>query len=143
MNKRIPFRACLLLLSLLVFDVAVFTGCNRTLAPEGVYKGDDALYHADNSIVTGKRLLDTFVTWEKDNRVLLWQADQGVKKAADHVRANAKDWVKSAIALREAYALNPTPEKRDALQTTLNILDAAINQALVYFSKFSPDKLKL
>lgn len=118
------------------------SGCNQTLAPSGAYSGDAVQYHADNSIVTGKKLLDDFVEWEQHNRTLLWQADPGIKKAADNVRANAKAWVKSTIALNEAYRLSPTPEKKDALQTSLNILDAAISQSLVYFTKYGPGSSK-
>lgn len=116
------------------------SGCHRNLSPDGVYKGDQFLYETDNAISHTKKLLNDFVGWEKNNRLLLWQADKGIKKAADHVRANAKKWVKSAINLREAYALNPSPENRSALQTTLNILEAALNEAVAYQTKYDPDK---
>ena len=101
-----------------------------TLAPGGAYK-DKVLYNADLTITTSYDVLHTFVIWEQNNRPVL-HAFPEVTKAADYVRANARQWLSSAIALRETYAANPTSENLAGLNKALNVLRTAMTEATKY-----------
>lgn len=101
-----------------------------TLAPGGAYK-DKTLYDADVAITTGYDVLHNFVTWEYQNRGAL-KTFPDITKAADNVRANARTWISSAIALREAYAANPIKDNADKLQASIDIIRAAMTEATKY-----------
>lgn len=120
----------------LVSSSVVLTGCG-TLDPGGSYKGDEILYRADVAITTSYNVLHTFVQFEYENRALLASQPE-VKKAADNVRLHAKEWITSAIALREAYAANPTPENRKSLETAISVLRTALNEATKYLIQNQP-----
>jgi hypothetical protein len=80
-----------------------FAGCNTTLDPAGVYKGDKVLYEADNTIVTSHDLLQDFVNWEANNRTVLQKVSPEIQKFADTIVAQGPMWFSSAAALRDAY----------------------------------------
>jgi len=92
---------------------------------------DRVLYDADFAIATSYSTIRNFVKWELDNRAAL-ASTPGVKKAADRLRAGAKEWFKSAVAVRDAYAANPTAENRSALQKALDVLQQAVLEANRY-----------
>jgi|GEM_PF-1953429 hypothetical protein len=92
---------------------------------------DRVLYDADFAIATAYDGLHAFVKWEYDNRQALSGTPE-IKQAADKIRAGASDWFKSAIAVRDSYAGNPTTETRSALQKALDTLQAAIAEANRY-----------
>jgi hypothetical protein len=119
-------------LALALFVAFAAPGC-RTLSPDGPYAGDEILYSADETIVASYDLLHTFVKWEYENRAALASKPE-IKRAADHVRANAQQWIASAIALREAYALSPTAESRRSLKGALAVLRAALTEAVKYMA---------
>jgi len=117
---------CIAVLALLIF------GC-RPLAPEGVYKGDTVLYGADKTITESYDILHAFVSWEFQNRQALAGTPE-IRKTADAIRSNASKWIDSAIALREAYAANPTDANRTALTHSLAVLREALVQAQRYLA---------
>ena len=92
---------------------------------------DRVLYDADFAIATAYDSLHAFVTWEYENRAAL-AATPEIKKAADKIRAGAPGWFKSAIAVRDSYSANPTPETRTALQRALDTFQSAIAEANRY-----------
>lgn len=106
-----------------------------TLAPGGAYK-DKTLYDADMAITTGYDVLHNFVTWEYQNRAAL-QTFPAITQAADNVRANARTWISSAIALREAYAANPIKDNADKLQAAIDIIRSAMTEATKYLVQTS------
>jgi hypothetical protein len=106
----------------------------RQLNPSGVYKGDDILYRADLTITTSYQVMHTFVKWEYENRVVVAKWPE-IKHSADVVRLNAKQWLGTAIALRQTYSANPTAENRTSLETALAVLQTAMNQATAYMLK--------
>jgi hypothetical protein len=116
--------------------VLLSPGCG-TLSSDGPYAGDQILYTADQTIVSSYDLLHTFVSWEYQNRAAL-SGQPEIKRAADHVRANAQQWIASAIALREAYAIAPTAETRKSLQNALVVLRAALAEAVRYMATAPP-----
>ncbi len=109
-----------------------FAACG-TLEKTGPYQGDDVLYRADVTITTSYQALHGFVTWEYENRAALAGQPQ-IRHAADQVRQNAEKWTNSAIALREAYAANPTPETKASLVKALGVLQAAMSEATKYLT---------
>lgn len=122
----------LILLSFLCL-MASIAGC-RHLDPAGVYQGDAVLYHAELATPTAYELLHTFVSWEKQNRVALAKRP-AIRKHADYVRANAKQWFNTANALHDACKANPTQVNKDALTTALGVLEVALIEANGYMLK--------
>lgn len=126
-------------LKLLLFAVisAFFvlqTGCasKGDLDKTGVYQGDSFAYNADKTITESYAAFDAFVKWEYAHRAVLSRWPE-IKKAADNVRANSKDWIDGAITIRETYRSFPTEENRKSLQGALTILRAALAQAAAYY----------
>lgn len=107
-------------------------GCNATLEKDGVYQGDNILYQAEKATTTAYKTFDSFLRWEQTYRATL---PVEVSRAADVIRLNAKKWIDSAIALRDAYAANPTAENRRKLDVALNVIDAALAEATRYLAK--------
>lgn len=118
-----------------IAGVFAIQGCkSRNLDPAGVYQSDKVLYDADKTIVESYEVLHAFVKFEHDNRVALAGSPE-VTKAADKVRENAQQWVRSAINLRDAYAKSPTPENRSKLDDAIRILRQAIAEASSYIKQ--------
>lgn len=125
----------MLCLALLISVVAVgCDGCAKKLDPAGTYQGDKTLYNADRTIAESYDVMHSFVKFEYDNRAAL-QGSPEIGKAADNIRANAQRWIKSAIALRDAYATSPTPEGRSKLDDAIRVLRQAITEAGAYMAK--------
>ncbi len=121
------------LLIILALGLAGLSGCATKIDPAGAYHGDTILYNADNVITSAYDVLHTFVKWEADNRTALSELPE-VTKAADYVRDHARSWISTAIALREAYAKNPTPENRTSLQSAIVVLQSAMTEATKYLA---------
>lgn len=120
------------LLSLAVLLVAIPAGCgNSTLAPAGVYQGDQTLYAAEKAITTTYKSFETFVKWENDFRSVL---PVEVSRSADTIRLNGKKWIDTASALRDAYVRTPKVENKDKLQLSLNLIDTALSEATKYMA---------
>lgn len=121
----------------IILLLALLSGCatrlENTILKPSPYGGDAFLYRADQIIVLSYSELDEFVKWEKNFRPLI--NDPKVKAAADNVRTNARQWVSSAIALREAYAKVPDANVQDDLYKILDIITEAINQSFVYMAQ--------
>ena len=85
--------------------VGFIIGCTSTqLDPAGVYAGKAFLYSVDTSLANAKDDLNTFVTWEWQNRSLLESNKlQSVTVAADTIRNNAPLWFAIANASRNTY----------------------------------------
>jgi hypothetical protein len=92
---------------------------------------DRVLYNADFAIATAYDALHGFVTFEFQNRAALTNTP-AIKQAADKIRAGAPNWFASAVAVRDAYAGNPSVENRTALQKALDTLQSAIVEANRY-----------
>lgn len=120
------------ILPLFAFLLMFVVSCGH-LASDGPYKGDKFLYETDNTIVTSFEMLHSFVSWEYSNRTIL-AGHPEIKASADVVRKNAKRWRDSAIALRKAYAANPTQENKDALTTSIKVIQTALTEATSYIA---------
>jgi hypothetical protein len=114
------------------FIAMLLVGCG-TLAPEGPYAGDKTLYAADEAISLSYEVIHSFVLWEFQNREAL-KSQPEIKQKADQLRQNAPGWFATSMALRDAYADNPTDGTRDALQRTLGVLRAATLEATKYLA---------
>ncbi len=106
--------------------------CQHKLDPAGVYKGDSILWDADGVIANGHDVLQGFVTWEEDNRATLAKVSPEIKKLADRIVEQGPSWFSSALALRDAYAADPSKPNKDALTTGIAVLKAAISEAQHY-----------
>ena len=130
--KPNPMKKCLLLLGALC--LLATSGCQHALAPTGVYQGDAALYQSELAITTSYEVIHTFVTWEHDNRAALAKWPE-IKRAADTMRAGAKQWVTSAHALHDAYRTDPSAPNKAALTKALDLLRTALTQAAGYMAQ--------
>ncbi len=146
MKRYLPLPVCLLLIyGALLIGFVGCQGCG-TLAPgtpdkPSPYGGVDAtgamktpdrmLYDADFAIATAYDALHGFVTFELQNRAAL-AGTPAIKEAADKIRAGSPKWFASAVAVRDAYAGNPSAENRTALQKALDVLAQAIVEANRY-----------
>lgn len=126
-------KKLLLVLALIPVLVLGLTAC-KPLDPAGVYHGDQVLHSSELTITTSYEVIHAYVTWEKDNRAALARWPE-IKQSADAMRKNAKQWFATANALHDAYAANPTPENRDALNTAIAVLRAALNEAAGYMAQ--------
>lgn len=113
--------------------VVATSGC-RTLAPGGVYQGDKYLEESELAITTSYDLLHTYVTWEYQNRAALSKWPE-IKKSADNIRANSKQWFASAHNLHDAYAANKSEANRTALNTVIGVLRSALTEASKYMAQ--------
>ena len=108
-----------------------------TLAPGGAYQ-DITLYRADAVITTAYTTLHQFVTFEYENRAALAAVSPAIKTSADNVRAHARDWIASAIALRDSYAANPMTDTQSKLNAAVAILSTAMTEATKYLNAGVP-----
>jgi hypothetical protein len=125
----------LLVVALMVALAAPFWmgGCtNQQLEPQGVYQSL-AVYNAERTIVNSYLLMDNFLEWEHSNRASLAAVPE-IKQVADHIRANGQQWIETAIALNEAYKIDPSETNRTALEGALEVIDAALLEAVKYMS---------
>lgn len=122
-----------LVLALCLIPLLSFTAC-RSLAPGGPYQGDAYLYHAELTITTSYDVIKTFVKWEQANREVLAKWPE-VRTVADALRKDAPDWFRTAHALRDAYASDPTDPNRTNLEAILALLRSAISEAGFWMSK--------
>lgn len=114
-----------------------FTGCSSTqLAPGGAYT-DTTLYAVDQTIVTSKAVVDTFLSWEKSNRPALVKYPQ-ITAYANSLRDQYEGWNTSALALRDAYKANPTSDGLSKLNAALAILRSALTEATKYLAQPTP-----
>lgn len=121
----------LLLAGVLALASLGMTGCKSKLEEGGAYNGNRLLYSADQTIVSSYSVFDAFVKFEYANRDALDDKPE-VKRAADYIRANSKNWVTSAIALRDAYALQPDASHASALKSALAVLETELGEASRY-----------
>jgi hypothetical protein len=128
----------LLLFAVITAFFTIHSGCasKGDLDPTGVYQGDALAYNADKVITESYASFDVFVKWEFTHRAALSKWPE-IRRAADDVRANAKIWIDSAIAIREAYRIAPTEENRKSLQASLAIIRGALAAASAYYSATS------
>ncbi len=123
----------LLLICTLLMVTMSFTGCNTTLDQAGVYQGDTVLYQADKSIRAAYDTMHKLVTWEMEHREVL--ADYpAISEGTDQIRDYAKKSIKTAIALRKAYKLEPNSVNKDRLTSGLDVLQTALDQANKYLA---------
>lgn len=117
-----------------VLIVLCLLGCQRTLAPDGAYQGDKALYEAENALVTTHDLLQLFVTWEKDNRESLASIPE-IRKLADRIVDEGPRWFTSANALIEAYKADPSDANKAKMQLSIDLIRAVVREASRYIAE--------
>lgn len=122
------------LLAALVFGLVGCEGCKTSVAPEGVYKGDNYLYQSELAINTAYTVLHTYVSWENDNREVLSNHPE-IKNSADTIRTHAKEWFKTARAAHDVYKVNPTDANKKAFELTMSAIRSALAEALNYMTE--------
>lgn len=104
----------------------VITGCNRTLAPEGVYAGDKVSYDTDLAVSASKNIIQSFLNFELQNRAFLAQSYPQVTQYADKLRTDGKAALQSAAVASKAYHDNPTAQNKAAFDKAMAAVDALV-----------------
>jgi hypothetical protein len=125
------FFVSILLTVAMLATAALPTGCATRLSEDGVYQGDTFLYGAERTITSAYKSFDAFLFWEQTYRNTL---PPEVSRAADVIRLNAKKWIDSAHAFRDAYAANPSGQNRDNLKLSLDLIDTALREVASYYA---------
>jgi hypothetical protein len=120
--------------AMMLLPMLLLLGCQTNLVPDGIYDGDVALYRAESTIVSSYELMDNFLLWEYENRASMASMPE-VKEAADVIRANGEEWIDTAIALVEAYKLNPTKENQINLNQAVAVIQTALTEAAKYMNQ--------
>jgi len=102
-------------------------GCSTTrdLDPAGVYAGDRPLYEADRAILEAKDAFGMILEWAARNAGYI-ASDESAAEFVASVRDNRKQWLRDAIAARDAYELIRGPEQLSTLDGKLAILTRAL-----------------
>ncbi len=116
----------------------VSVGC-RGLAPSGVYQGDAVLHNSELAIASSYDVIHAFLKFEQENRAALAAVPE-IKRSADAIRLNAKQWFASAHALHDAYKLSPTTANKTALESSLAVLRAALAEATAHMTTVAQPK---
>lgn len=112
------------------------SACATRLDRAGPYHGDEILFRAHQSTTTGYELLRDFVRWEKSNREAFNTVPE-VGRVANEIRLHGKDWVRSSIALADAYKANPNEQTKTALSASLDVIQTAISQVLLTWKTYA------
>lgn len=111
----------------------LFVGC------AAVQEGHDpVVVHAERTTALALEVFSTFDTWEFENRSVL-AATPEIRKAADLIRSNAPNWLRTARAVTEAYKQNRTEEAKLNLDMALAVLRAGIVEAQRYLAPPLPE----
>jgi len=132
--KNLTGKLLAALFGLCLLTICATTQCGcRSLAPDGVYHGDTLRASAEATIVTSYDLVNTFLTWEFENRALL-AGTPGVSAAANRMRVDFPKWYRSANALLDVYALAPSSDTQAQLTKALALLRTALVEAAGYMT---------
>ncbi len=102
-------------------------GCG-TLAPDGAYAGDKALYVADTTEVAAYTAVHAFVSFEYENRAAL-AAHPEIKATADQIRLHAPQWFTNYDQARATYLAVRSPDALAALTAALAPIKAGVTQS--------------
>lgn len=120
------------LLAPLALVVAV--GCSGGC---GVFKGaaiaegaDPVVVHAERTQTYALETFDTFLAWERENRLLLHNPE--VKAAADNIRVHYREWDDNLSSAIKAYKVTRSKENADKLDIALAVVSNALEIARRY-----------
>lgn len=116
-----------LLLTCVVFTACGPQGCQRTLAPDGVYQSDNFVFESEKTITDLHGTFQTFINWEAKNRAALAQWPE-IRKTADTIYNDAPRYFQSASNLLEIYKKSPTKDNRDKANAALVVLKGLLSE---------------
>lgn len=122
----------------LMLSALTFTGCitPSRLDAGGAYaatetsKANPELFAIDSSFDLAYSALNLTFTYEKNNRLALWNINKDIKQSLDKIRAEATVIVFDYATARKEYLANPTPAGLDTLGEVLIKLQSANAAAL-------------
>ena len=98
------------------------------------------LYQADQIVAGSADALTAFVKWEHLNRAAL-AGVPAIRKLSTDIDLNAKQWIASYFAVRDAYMAAPSANGKLSLTGALQVIQTALAQAAVYLSQPVPQPL--
>lgn len=118
-------------LSLILFVLLSFSisGCKSI----GIGQ-DPIVVNAERTLSIALTTFDVFLKYEYDNRAALEQISPDIKKFADVIRRNGKNWIETANNLKIAYKHNRTEQAKVSLITALALVQSALNESQKYIS---------
>ena len=135
MKTQLTDKILMGLFALCIATILATTQCGcRSLAPGGVYQGDKFLAQTEATITTSYTVVNTFLTWENDNRP--WLATwPGITDAADKLRDDFPNWYRTANVMRDVYVAHPGDESAANLEKSIALLRAALVEATTYMTQ--------
>lgn len=132
------FGALMLAVGMTLAVASFSTGCGHaTLEPGGSYaplpitnvdgtvtapRADFELFVADQSFLLAKDAVSTVMTFERDNRALLWSVSPQIKHSLDKLRPQVLEAETRYAYARRVYLAQPGPENLNTLQGILTEL---------------------
>lgn len=118
-------------LALLVPGALVITaGCSLFRGAPIAEGADPIVVHAERTQTYALETFDTFLAWERENRMLLHKPE--VKAAADNIRVNYKEWDDNLSSTIKAYKATRSKENADKLDIALAVVSNALDIARRY-----------
>lgn len=114
---------------LFLFQVFLITGC-ASIDKDA----DPVVVHAERTTAYALDIMDAFLKFEYDNRERLQDVSKDIKKYADVIRKNGKQWLTTARELTMAYKQNRTADKKFELMTAISVLQAAVSESQKYIA---------
>jgi hypothetical protein len=96
---------------------------------------DRAFFAVDSAFQLAHAVANAVFSYERENRLLLWNLSPDIKRDLDKIRPQYSDAVRKYAAARRAYTANPTPAGLSDLQTTLLQLQNFANAASAVLPK--------
>lgn len=107
------------------------TGCAYKVAPGA----DPVVVHAEQLAISGPKVLDAFLSWERSNEAALLKANPDIHAAADLCREYAPQAIRDLRAATKAYKQARTGGNLDKLKGSVAALDAILLSAKTYYLK--------
>lgn len=109
------------------------TGCSTNKVAEG---SDPIVVNAERLQATAFEALDMLMTMEENNRAYLRSVAPEVERAANLIRRDGPNALKSLEDATLAYKRNRTPENKANMETWIKTVEALKATAIKYITSF-------
>lgn len=133
MNTRLRTKLALCFILLMPLSMVVTVGVGGCSVFQGAPIASDAdpvVVHAERTANFALDTFDSFLLWEYQNRAVL--RDDNIKKAADQIRQNGKQWITDLRDTTKTYKTVRSKENADKLDYALAVVNKSLEIARRY-----------